>query len=405
MDGKDVNRDGNIEEQIRQLAQEASPWVIKIRRDIHAHPELSMEEERTGALVAEELRNLGLDVTIGWVNTGVVGILKGAHPGKTVMLRADMDALPIQEAADLPYASKNKGVMHACAHDGHTAALLGVARVLSSLKDSIYGTVKFFFQPSEAIYNAARDAVRQGVLKNPDVDYALGMHLWGPLEKGKIAVRKGPMMASPCIFKFQVIGKGGHGAMPQNAIDPIAMTVCAINDINYAISRRLSPYEHSVISFGSIHGGTAYNIIPEYVEVVGTVRAFDQAQIDMISGLMEKVLAGVTESWGGSYTFDFDSENPPVINDDETTEKVRRAAEKIAGKEMVCELANPDMGAEDFSFYGREVPASFFFVGIADDVENPPVHHNDNFAWDDNVLQNAVEVMSMAALEVLAPTD
>jgi len=378
-----------------------SPWVIEIRRDIHANPELSMEEKRTGALVAEALRDLGLEVSTGWVETGVVGILKGMHPGKTVMLRADMDALPIQEATGLPYASKNDGVMHACAHDGHTAALLGVARVLSALKDHIHGTIKFFFQPSEEFNTAAGDAVKQGVLDNPKVDCALGMHLWGPMEKGKIAVRKGPMMASPCVFKIRVIGKGGHGAMPQNAIDPVAMTVCAINDINYALSRKLSPYQNSVISFCSIHGGTSYNIIPDHVEVVGTVRAFEKAHIDMISGIMEKILAGVTESWGGSYTFEFDSENPPVINDDEITEKVRRAAEKMAGKAMVCELPNPDMGAEDFSFYGREVPASFFFMGIADDIDNPPIHHNEGFAWDDSVLQNAVEVMSMAALEVL----
>jgi len=392
-----------LEEKIKQLAQEVAPRVIEIRRDIHANPELSMEEKRTGALVAEELQSLGLDVSTGWVKYGVVGILKGAHPGKTIMLRADMDALPIQEAASLPYASKNDGVMHACAHDGHTAILLGVAKVLSSLKDSIHGTIKFFFQPSEEIYNAAKDAVEQGVLEKPKVDYALGMHLWGPMEKGKIAVRKGPMMASPCIFKIKIIGKGGHGAMPQNTIDPIAMTVCAINDINYALSRKLGPYEHSVISFGSIHGGTTYNIIPDHVEVVGTVRAFEQEKIDMISNLMEKVLAGVTEGWGGSYTFEFDSENPPVINDENVTEKVRRAAEKMAGKDMVSELPNPDMGAEDFSFYGREVPASFFFMGISDDIENPAIHHNENFAWDDSVLQSAVEVMSMAALEVLNP--
>jgi len=393
-----------LEEKIKQLAQEISPRIIEIRRDIHEYPELSMEEKRTGALVAKELQNLGLDVSTGWVAHGVVGILKGKHPGKTIMLRADMDALPIQEATGLPYASKVKGVMHACAHDGHTAILLGVAKILCALKDSIHGTVKFFFQPSEEIYNAAKDAVKQGVLENPKVDYALGMHLWGSMEKGKVAVRKGPMMASPCIFKLTVTGKGGHGAMPQNTIDPIAMAVCAINDINYALSRRLSPYDNTVISFCSIHGGTTYNIIPEEVEIVGTVRAFDQDQIDMISTLMEKVLAGVTESWGGSYTFDFDSDNPPVINDDDVTEKVRRAAEKMVGKDMVSELPNPDMGAEDFSFYGREVPASFFFMGISDDADNPAIHHNEKFAWDDSVLQSAVEVMSMAALEVLNPT-
>jgi len=391
----------DLKEQIKSISQEISPWVIDIRRDIHANPELSMEETRTGALAAEEMRKMGLEVTTGWTSTGVVGILKGGKPGKTLMLRADMDALPIQEKTGLAYASKNDGVMHACAHDGHVAALLGVARVLTQLKDQIPGTIKFFFQPSEEYNQGALDSVNQGVLENPKVDCVLGLHLWGPLGKGKVYVRKGPFMANCCVFNFRIIGNGGHGAMPQNTVDPIAMTICAINDITFAFSRKKSPYDQSVISFCAVNGGSTYNIIPHYVDVIGTVRAFDAEHVKMISSTMDKILKGVTESWGGSYTFDFNSEIPPVINNAEMTEKVQKAAEIMIGKEKVLELPNPEMGSEDFSYYSEKVPGSFFFVGIADDENNPPIHHNEGFAWDDSVLQSAVEVMSMSAFEVL----
>ena len=390
-----------LAEQIKQLSRQVAPRVVEIRRDIHANPELSLKEQRTAALVADELRTLGLEVNTGWVGTGVAGILKGVHPGKTVMLRADMDALPIQEETGLPYASKNEGVMHACGHDGHTAVLLGAAHVLCALKEQIHGTIKFYFQPSEEANNGAGDSVKQGILENPRVDYALGLHLWGPLEKGKVAVRKGPIMACNVEFKFRLIGKGGHGSMPHTAIDPIAMTVCAISNINHALDRSLSPFDSSVVSFCSIHGGNCYNVIPEYVDVVGTARAFDQTVIGKISSVMEKTLASVAESWGGRYEFTFDSSIPPLVNDDEITGIVKHSVEKMIGSDMVYDLPNPEMGSEDFSHYACAVPSSFFFVGIAEDLKNPPIHHNKGFAWNDDVLETAVSVMSMAAFDIL----
>lgn len=392
-----------IEKKIKKLAREVTPWVIDIRRDIHAHPEIGMEEVRTGALIAEELRKLDLDeVTTGWVENGVVGILKGAHPGKTVMLRADIDAIPIQENTGLPYASKIPEVMHACGHDGHTAALLGVAKVLCDLKEHIHGTVKFFFQPSEEINDAAGDAIKQGVLENPTVDTVLGMHLWGPMEKGKVGVRKGAIMAAPCIFKFKVIGKGGHGSMPETTIDPIAITCCAINDINYALGRMFGAFDNFVVSFGGIKGGREYNVIPEHVDVIGTVRAFDKELIDKIATVMENVLAGVVKGWGAEYEYEFDSSIPPLINDPKITEVVKVAAEKMVGADNVSELENPTMGAEDFCRYADVVPSSYFFLGISDDLENPALHHNESlFVWDDSVLETAVEIVSMSAFEIL----
>lgn len=389
-----------IEDQIRGLAANNLDRIIEIRRELHRHPELGFQEYRTADAVRAELDKLGIPHhTI--CETGVVGILEGKHPGRVVMLRADMDALPVEETCDLPFKSENPGVMHACAHDGHTAGLLGTAMVLSELREHIHGTVKLLFQPSEEDYDAAIKVCNAGVLKNPDVDYALGLHLWGPVKEGMVAVRHGAIMAAPGVFKFRVKGKGGHGALPQMTIDPVAITCSAVNSIPVTLQRRLSPFDNYVVSFCSIHAGSAYNIIPEYVDVIGTFRTFDARMTKEVPALMEQVLKGIVESQGGTYEFSVSSNIPALVNDDFVTDQVRNAAEKMIGKERVFELPNPAMGGEDFSIYAERVPSSFFFVGISPDPENPTVHHNGSFAWDDSVLRVCAEVMSMAAIELL----
>ena len=388
-------------EQIKKIAAQVTPWAVEIRRHIHAHPELSMEEKLTSALVAEKLQEMGLEVTSGIINHGVMGILKGDHSGPTVLLRADMDALPLQEKTDLPYSSTVPGVMHACGHDGHTALVLGVAKTLSQLKEQIHGTVKFFFQPAEEIGTVCEDFVKEGILENPKVDYALGVHLWGPLKKGTIHVRKGAIMSSTCKFKFRIIGKGGHGSAPQETIDPVAMTICALNDIYVALNRQISPFDNCAVSFCTIHGGQVFNIIPEHVEVEGTIRGFDMDLIARVTQSVESILDGVTKSFGGTYEFEYDHSLPPVINDEKMTERFKASAEKICGKDAVAELEHPSMGSEDYSFISEKVPSCYFFLGISDDMENPPIHHNQHFSWDDSVLQTGIEAMSMATIDLL----
>lgn len=389
-------------DEIMKLCNKYLNDIINFRHQFHMFPELGHKEFKTAKAVADELRRLNFEVTENVSGTGVIGILRGKYPGKTVLLRADMDALPIQENADVPYKSKIDGVMHACAHDGHTASLLGVAMVLSELRDKLHGTVKFVFQPDEEYGDGAKSMVEGGILENPHVDAAFGLHFWGSFLEGHVKVKHGPAMAAPDKFIFKIIGKGGHGSTPHLCVDPIMITVQAINNMQSIISRRKSTFNPAVISFCSIKAESEYNTIPEIVEVIGTIRTFDPSLRLWIIDSMEQVLKSTAECQGAKYEFIIDEDYalPPVINNYKLTDLVQNAAEKIIGKENVEALREPLMAAEDYAYFSQDVQSSFFFVGISPDG-NEVSHHSPNFQWDDKVLYTSVSVMAQAAFDFL----
>ncbi|MDX9957728.1 MAG: amidohydrolase [Spirochaetia bacterium] len=392
-------------DQLKALCRNHFPRVVELRHHFHKHPELGHQEFGTARIVADELRRLGIEVTEKVEATGVVGILKGAHPGRTLMLRADMDALPIQENTGLDYKSVVPGQMHACGHDGHTANLLGVAMVLSQLKDQLHGTVKFIFQPDEEYDSGAKAMIQLGVLENPTVDAAFGLHFWGSVPEGQVHIKGGPFMAAPDKFTFRVIGKGGHAAMPHLCVDPVLLTVQAINAMQTIISRKKSPFVPAVISYCSLHAPSEYNTIPDEVTVTGTIRTFDADLRNWIITEMEATLKGITESQGARYTFEIaeDFALPAVVNDHELANLVRQAARKVVDPALVIEPREPSMGAEDFSYFSQKVPSCFFFVGIAP-AGTEVVHHSPEFQWDDRNLETAMLVMSQAAVDYLRGT-
>lgn len=310
-----------------------------------------------------------------------------------------MDALPIKEEINLEYKSKVDGVMHACGHDGHTAALLGTAMILNELKDKLKGNVKLIFQPAEEGDGGAKIMIEEGVLENPKVDAAFACHLWGEVKEGCIKLKNGPIMASSDDFKFKILGKGGHGATPHLCIDPINIAIQVISNIQIFVNRKINPLEPVVLSFCSIHGGEGINSIPDEVEVTGTIRTFDNDTRDFIIKAFEDILRTVTESQGAKYIFQCESFAPPVINDYHMTELVKMSACQILGKDKVLEAKEPDMGAEDFAFFSNSVPSALFFVGIM--KEKKIIHHNGNFAWNDENLLTACQCLSQIVVNFL----
>ncbi|MDR1957133.1 MAG: amidohydrolase [Treponema sp.] len=375
------------------------PKAVAIRHHLHQYPELSEQEVKTAALVADTLQEQGIETQRGIAGNGALGIIRGEKPGKTVLLRADMDALKVQEAAELPYRSTYPGIMHACGHDGHTAGLLLAAMVLTELKAHVPGTVKLMFQPAEETVGGAERMIQAGILENPRVDAAFGCHLWGPVPEGLVCVKAGPVMASPDEFRITLKGPGGHGAMPQITVDPVVTAAQVILQMQTIVSRRLNPLDPAVVSVCMIHGGETYNVIPGEVRLGGTIRTLREELREGIPREIERILKGVTLSAGGSYTLEVFKGFPPLINDPAATALARKAAEKIVGPEKVRE-AETNMGGEDFAYLAQQVPASFFFVGIGK-ANAPVIHHSPFFTWDDSALKISAGCLCQIALDFL----
>ncbi len=389
-------------ERIKELSQKYRQEVVGLRRKIHMHPELAYEELDTSRLIRDTLTALGIEFVSGMARTGVVGLIKGKGPGKTVMLRADMDALPIQENTHLEYQSKSNGRMHACGHDGHVAGLLGAAMILNDLRSQFNGNVKLVFQPAEEVTNGgAAQMIREGVLDQPQVDAVFGCHLWGEVKEGMVHLCPGPLMAASLDFKFTIIGRGGHGAMPHLAADPIMMGAQAINFMQSIISRRTNPMETAVLSIGYIHGGETENIIPEQMEAKGMVRTFNEQLSDNIKSEIENILWAVTQSQKASYKFEFKESSPSVVNDPRLTELVAKSFGKIVGPSQVNATCKQTMASEDFAFYSHKVPSVFALIGIAKDECDPVLHHHPKFQWDDKILVVISEGMAQIAMDFL----
>jgi len=358
--------------------------IISTRRDIHQHPELAFDEHRTAELVANRLQSLGIEVQTGVGKTGVVGILKGNGSGKTIALRADMDALPMQEINDIPYKSQNDGVMHACGHDGHTAMLLGAAEALSQKTDTLNGTVKFLFQPAEEGQGGARYMIEDGALDG--VDEVYGIHLWNYQEYGTVGVKPGPILAAADLFEITVHGKGGHGAAPQGTKDAVVIASHLVQTLQTIVSRNTNPIESTVVTIGQINGGYNFNIIADTVTMKGTSRAYTEENRQLIKTRMAEIIKGTEQIFDCTIDFDYEDGYPPTVNHPVESGKLLTAARQIVGDGAGAPYLS--MGGEDFSYMLQKVPGCFFLVGSAPPDHEPlsVPHHCSHFDIDERAL-------------------
>ena len=371
--------------------------LIATRRDLHQHPELGNQETRTSTIVAERLQASGYQVTTGVGNTGVVGV-RGSG-GRCVLLRADMDALPVQELNDVPYKSRHAGRMHACGHDGHVAIGLEVARRLGAAA-SLPGTVKFAFQPAEEISDGAQAMIRAGVLDRPRVDAAFGIHLWNDIPVGTIGIMAGPVMASVDEVEITIAGRGGHAAAPHQTIDPVLIAAHLVTALQSVISRRRDPFEAGVLSVTQISAGHAFNVIPATAELRGTVRTFGGRLWDEAPKLVEETAKGVAAAFGGSAEVRFRRHTRPLVNDETMTALMYEVAAGLVGAGNVRSGVRT-MGGEDMSFFLANVPCCFAFVGSAPPGGPAAPHHSPLFDIDESSLEIGVELLSATALRVL----
>lgn len=383
-------------EDIAEKAGNIAGVLSKIRRDIHQHPELSMQEHRTAGIIAEFLENAGIEVQRGVAGTGVVGILRGSSPGRCVALRADMDALPIEEKSNAEYASVNKGVMHACGHDVHTACLIGAAMILSGIRDSLPGTVKFIFQPAEEINNGAKRMIEAGVLADPGFDVIFGLHTAPAIRAGKIGIKPGPLMAAVDTIGISVLGVGGHGAVPDSARDAIVAASSVIQNLQTIVSRKISPFDQVVVSIGTIHGGQAWNIISDRVEMTGTVRTYNAVTREKMPELMGNIIDHTCSALGTTGELEYRFDLPPLVNDPECAEIGRNAAIAVLGMENVVEPSSSG-GGEDFAVFLEHVPGAFFFLGISGKHE----WHHPEFDVDELCLPTGAAVLAQTAWDFL----
>ena len=383
-------------------AWELGPQVVADRRYLHQHPELAFQEENTARFVADRLRELGIETRTGIAKTGVLGLLRGGQPGKTVLLRADMDALPIDELNDVPYKSLNPGVMHACGHDAHTAMLLGVARLLGERRDEIRGTVKFAFQPAEESQGGAQPMIEAGVLDDPRVDAAFGVHIAQDRPVGTVALGSGPMLAAPDGFTATIRGVGGHAARPHTCVDPIVVAAQCIVALQTLVSREVNPLRQAVITVGSLHAGTVRNIIPEEATMQATVRTFDEGLRRHLAERIPALIGGIAAAMRAEADVRYDFGYPALVNDAAMTDLVREVVRETLGADKLIE-AEPGMVGEDMAYFLRAAPGCFFFIGS----RNPERglihgHHHPRFDIDDEgALPVGVATLAGAALRYL----
>ena len=386
----------NIKQEILVLKDE----LISLRRDFHQYPELGFEEHRTSEIIGKYMENIGLEVKRNVAKTGVVGLLRGGGPGPTILLRSDMDALPVQEENDIPFKSVNDGIMHACGHDGHMAMLLIAAKILSKHREELNCNVKFVFQPNEEDAGA-EIMIGEGILEDPKVDAVFGLHLWSPIETGRIGIVPGPIMASSYYFKLVVHGKGGHGGAPHTAVDPIT---CAINIMQMAQTmqtRELDALEPTIITFCKINCGTSPIIIPEKIEVEGSIRCLHD-ETKVVQKRFEQIIKSICQAHRTTYELDFKCGNILLSNDPSMTELVKKAGAEVVRKENIQDSKVSVMLGEDFAEFSTRVPSAFYFVGIANkEKESYYPHHHPRFNIDEDVLSIGVEMHIQGILEYL----
>ncbi|HDZ24667.1 MAG: amidohydrolase [Deltaproteobacteria bacterium] len=382
----------------KMLVSEHKGLVSRLRQDLHRIPEVAYTEAKTSRYVADYLRELGLQVETEIARRGVVGLMKGVSSGKTLMIRADMDALMVKEETGLDFASTHEGVMHACGHDGHMSMVLVAATILSQIKEHLRGNIKFLFQPAEEGPGGAKPMIEEGVMENPTVDYAIGCHVWPGTPEGTIGVGGGPLMAAMDRFDLKIIGKGGHGAMPHLCVDALEVGTQVINALQRIVSRQMDPINPAVVTVGSFHSGKAFNVISGEAEMSGTTRTFDRDVWKRFPEKMERVIRGVCESMGASHELDYVFGYPPLINDAEVAALVHRCAEEVVGKERVI-VPEPTMGGEDMAYFLEKAKGCYFFLGVG--REGCASLHNPKFDFNEKTLSLGVETYCRVAWELL----
>lgn len=384
---------------IKQLSSDYFQEILEIRRHIHSHPELSFEEHQTAAFIEEKLKEFGLSDVKRIAGTGVTCCIDGKGKGKTIALRADIDALPILETNEVSYKSQNEGVMHACGHDVHTSSLLGAAKILHNLKNEFNGTVKLIFQPGEEKSpGGASILIKEGILQNPSPECILGQHVMPLIPEGKVGFRKGQYMASADEVYLTVKGKGGHAAMPESFVDPIAIASQIIVSLQQIVSRMANPKTPSVLSFGKIAGGHVNNVIPDEVKIDGTFRTFDEVWRKEALQKIEKIATSIAESMGGSCEVHIASGYPFLVNDESYTERNIEAAKNYLGEENVVEL-DRWMAAEDFAFYSHEIPGCFYRLGTRNESKGITSGvHTPTFNIDEEALKTGMGLMAFLAI-------
>ena len=387
-------------EDLLQLTNGVKEDVVKWRRHLHERPELSFQEVETSQFIYDTLKGFGNLELSRPTKTSVMARLIGTKPGKVLAIRADMDGLPIEEESDLDYASKNSGVMHACGHDGHTAMLLGTAKILSRLMDEIAGEVRFFFQHGEEqLPGGAEEMIDAGVMDG--VDFIIGAHLWSPIEVGKVFTVSGPLMAAADIFHIKICGKGGHSALPHNTIDSLAVGMQVVNNLQHIVSRKTDPFENLVLSVTKFTAGTSHSIIPETAMIVGSVRSFDKEVREATPKFMEEIVKGVTAAHGATYELDYQWGYRPVINDEIVTSVIQETIVDIFGAEALL-IQNPMMISEDFSAYQQKAPGCFFLIGAGNQEKGITYpHHHPKFDLDEDALDIGVKIFVHAAFRFL----
>jgi len=379
--------------QLRFEIRALQPQLVEWRRRLHQRPELSFTEHLTAEFISQKLQEWGIKHQIGIAKTGIVATIDSGKPGLVLAIRADMDALPIQEENQVSYRSKHDGIMHACGHDGHTAIALGTAYYLANHRQDFNGIVKIIFQPAEEGPGGAKPMIEAGVLKNPDVDAIIGLHLWNNLPLGTLGVRSGPLMAAVEIFECTILGKGGHGAMPHQTVDSIVVAAQIVNALQTIVARNVDPIDSAVVTVGEFHAGKAHNVIADTAKMSGTVRYFNPVYQGFFRKRVEQVIAGICQSHGASYDLNYYSLYPPVINDAKIAELVRKVADSVvetpAGVVPECQT----MGGEDMSFFLQAVPGCYFFLGSANPAKNLAYpHHHPRIDFDETALGMGVEM-------------
>jgi amidohydrolase len=373
--------------------------IIAIRRALHQIPEVGYTEQKTSRFVADRLERLGMEVRRGIARFGVVGLQRFSRPGKTLMLRSELDALPIVEQTGLPFASIHPAAMHACGHDGHMAMVLGAAMVLRDLDPPLNGSVKYVFQPAEEGPGGAAPMIEEGVLSDPKVDTVLGIHLWPGMPEGTIGIRSGPLMAAMDRFDLHIRGKGGHGAMPHLCVDALEIGTQCVAALQRIVSRQMDPLKPCVVTVGEFHAGSAFNVTASEARLSGTTRTFDTQVWHSWSERIERVVSNVCASMGAEYHLHYQPGYPVTINDDPTAQRARDWARATVGPEAVL-TPEPTMGGEDFAFYLQHTPGCFIFLGVGHPGGSPL--HNPGFDFSEDVLLSGVELYCRAAMDLLS---
>ena len=390
--------DYKIVQSIKDEIDRILPEIVDIRHVIHQNPEIALEEYKTAELIRKTLKTTDIRLLEPFLKTDVVAILEGKKKGKNITLRADIDALPIQEKTDLPYASKRGGFMHACGHDGHTAMLIGAALVINKFRNGFDGSVRFVFQPGEEVVAAGKDLVEKGALRDPDPDAVIALHAWADIDEGVIASKPGVLLAAADFFKIEIKGKGAHGARPENSIDPVLTAARVVEALQAIVSRNVSVLDPVVLSVCRICGGTNSNVIPDSVELEGTTRYLEPELGKKIPADMERIVKGVCDSMGASYEISYKSPYIPTINDSNIVDVGRKITEEVLGPACWKDLIHPSMGGEDFSYYITQYPGAMFRIGMG--KESAPLH-NARFDFNDNVLKNGILFLVSFALDIL----